>query len=158
MSIILNKRYRSSRMGYAYLILRLFLSVIIFLVLRSLMYGADVMFLFLFPIAVATLGWIVILGVVYAGKYFKVYEDRLVMYSGFSAKETKIILFTKIKKVEIVDEMFKRTFYVRLNIWMNPQDTEMQSIIPDAVLLLSPQRAEELKNFIIKSNPNLKND
>ena len=137
-------------MGFVYLILRLFVSIIIFLVLRSLMYGADVMWLFLFPIAVATLGWIVILGVVYAGKYFKVYEDKLVMYSGFSAKETKVILFTKIKKVEIVDEMFKRTFYVRLNIWMNPQDTEAPGIVPDAVLLLSPQRAEELKSFILE--------
>ncbi len=158
MSIVLNKRYRSSRMGYVNLILRLFVSVIIFLILGSLTHGGDVMWLFLFPIAVATLGWIVILGVVYAGKYFKVYEDKLVMYSGFSAREIKVVLFTEIKKVEIVYETFKRMFCVRLNIFMHPRGTEASSIVPDAVLLLSPQRAEELKNFIIKSNPNLKND
>ncbi len=145
-----NKRYRFPKRAYLYLIFKIVSSIAIAACIGIILYGMDNILVLLFFLAPALVAVLVIIGVSYVGTSFEIYEDRIVLNSGFSAKESKTILFSDIKNIEIIPNTTMNILHIsKVKISTASIDQLQKEGVPSSIILFfSSLRAQALKDLI----------
>ncbi len=145
-----NKKYRFPKRTYLYLIFKMVLSIAIAACVGIILCGVDNILILLFFLAPALVVVLVIMGVNYVGTSFEIYEDKIVLNSGFSAKESKTILFCDINNIEIIPNTTMNILHIsKVKISTASVDQLQKEGVPSSItLFFSSLRAQALKDLI----------